>query len=282
MYKLIACDLDETLLNKDKIICERNVQAIRKAEKEYGVKFVPATGRGYTCIDNVLTTLQTKNAKGEYIISNNGGIICENEGFKKLSFHALPFDKANELFTYGMKQNICIQIFTAEDVYAFHLNEDEASWLFMFKPDSVICEEDSIEFLRDVPIAKLLFQNTDMDYLHNLSKEMEHITKECVSVSFSSGRYIELNAIGVDKGLGLSELASHLGIAMEETMAIGDNYNDLEMLKVAGLSVAVANANDVIKEVADYVCVADHNQGGVAEAIEKFVFQRGCSNGFKE
>lgn len=276
MYKLIACDLDETLLNENKMICERNIQAIRKAGQEYGVKFVPATGRGYTCIDEVLTTLQTKNAIGEYIISNNGGIVCENKGFEKLSFHTLGFNKVKELFKFGMQKNVCIQIFTDEDVYAFHLNEDEANWLFMFKPDSIICEEESIEFLRDVPIVKMLFQNTDTEYLDSLAFAMEHITKEHVSVSFSSSRYIELNAIGVDKGLGLSELANHLGIPMEETMAIGDNYNDVEMLKVAGLAVAVANANETIKEVADYVCVDDHNQGGVAEAIEKFIFQEGA------
>ncbi|MEF9967918.1 MAG: HAD-IIB family hydrolase, partial [Longicatena sp.] len=79
MYKLIACDLDETLLNDNKEICERNIKAIQKAEREFGVKFIPATGRGYTCIDNVLKTLQVNNKSGEYTISNNGGVISENK-----------------------------------------------------------------------------------------------------------------------------------------------------------------------------------------------------------
>ena len=62
MYKLIACDLDETLLNTDKEICSRNIEAIKRAERDYGVRFVPATGRGYTCIDNVLHTLDVFDA----------------------------------------------------------------------------------------------------------------------------------------------------------------------------------------------------------------------------
>ena len=129
MYKLIACDLDETLLNTDKEICARNIAAIKRAEREYGVRFVPATGRGYTCIDNVLHTLGVYDAEQEYTISNNGGVVTENKNYRKLSFHELHYEIAERLFAFGIEQDVCIQVFTAEDVYAFHLNEDERSWL---------------------------------------------------------------------------------------------------------------------------------------------------------
>ena len=92
MYKLIACDLDETLLNTDKEICSRNIEAIKRAERDYGVRFVPATGRGYTCIDNVLHTLDVFDASHEYTISNNGGVVTENKNYRKLSFHELSFE----------------------------------------------------------------------------------------------------------------------------------------------------------------------------------------------
>ena len=97
MYKLIACDLDETLLNTDKEICARNIAAIKRAEREYGVRFVPATGRGYTCIDNVLHTLGVYDAEQEYTISNNGGVVTENKNYRKLSFHELPYEIAEKL-----------------------------------------------------------------------------------------------------------------------------------------------------------------------------------------
>lgn len=273
MYKLIACDLDETLLNDDKEICERNRYAIKKAEQIYGVKFVPATGRGYTCIDYVLHTLDTYDKKGEYIISNNGGIICENKGFHELTFHFLPFPIAKKVFAYGIQQNICMQVFTARDVYAYHLNEDEKNWLFTFKADSIIAKEDTIDFLYDTPIAKILFQSLDMEHLHHLADALKDIVCDEVSVSFSSNRYLEINHSGIDKGVGLRELAAHLGIAMADTMAIGDNYNDVAMLQAAGLSIAMSNAPHEIKQMCDYVTQADNNDGGVAEAIETFIFK---------
>ena len=272
MYKLIACDLDETLLNSDKEISERNVRAIKRAEQEYGVKFVPATGRGYTCIQNVLDTLDIDNKEEEYIISGNGSIICENKDFKKLTFHTLPFDKAKQLFTFGIEHGLCIQVFTDQDVYAYQIDDDERDWLFMFKSDAVIMKENTIDFLKDTPIMKILFQRADMEYLKNIAEAMESIL-DGVSISFSSNRYLEMNRAGVDKGLALQELAKHLHIPIEETIAIGDNYNDIGMLKVAGLSIAMANATQEIKEICDYVTIADHNQGGVGEAIEKFIFE---------
>ena len=272
MIKLIACDLDETLLTSDKQITKRTIDAIQCAKLEYGVKFVPATGRGYTCLDDVLNTLDVKNKENEYIISHNGGVICENKDYRKIQFHTLSFEKAKELFEFGLTKDICIQVFTDQDVYAFRLNEEEKRWLLMFKPDSIICNENSIDFLKDEPIVKILFQKVDMPYLFELAKEMEPMTRKEVAVSFSSNRYLELNAIGIDKGLGLLELSRELGIKQEETMAIGDNLNDLEMLQAAGIAVAVANASDVIKEHSDFVTKADHNHDAVAEAIEKFVF----------
>ena len=210
MYKLIACDLDETLLNTDKEICARNIAAIKRAEREYGVRFVPATGRGYTCIDNVLHTLGVYDAEQEYTISNNGGVVTENKNYRKLSFHELPYEIAERLFAFGIEQDVCIQVFTAEDVYAFHLNEDERSWLFSFKPDSIVCEETSLAFLKGTPITKILFQNTDIPYLHTLADQLHALTDQRVAVSFSSNRYLELNPYGVDKGLGLRDLCEHL------------------------------------------------------------------------
>lgn len=272
MYKLIACDLDETLLNDQKEIGEGNVKAIKRAELEYGVKFVPATGRGYTCIDNVLHTLDVYDKAGEYTISNNGGVITENKGYRELTFHELPFDKAKELFAFGMSKDVCVQIFTAKEVYAFHLNPDEEKWLFTFKPDAIVCEETTLDFLENTPIAKMLFQNVDQQYLRVIEKEMRPLTAGVVSTSFSSNRYLELNHSGVDKGLGLHELANYLGIAIEDTIAIGDNYNDVAMLEEAGLSIAVANANEDIKKICHYITKATNNEDAIAEVLEKYIF----------
>lgn len=271
MIRLIACDLDETLLNDEKRIPKYNLDMIKKA-KEKGIVFVPASGRGYTSMDSVLKELEVYDKEQEYTISSNGGIVVENKDYRHISFHCFTFDQAKALFSYGMKQDVCIEVFTDRDVYAFHLNEDERNLLFKFKKDAVECQEDSLDFLKNEPIVKLLFEHTDMNRLYQIADDMKHVTDGTASVSFSSNRYIELNPIGIDKGVGLRELCAYLAIPIEETMAIGDNDNDRQLLLTAGVSVAVANASEDIKCIADHVTRYDHNEGAVGEAIEKFLF----------
>ena len=83
---------------------------------------------------------------------------------------------------------------------------------------------------------------------------------------------MEFNALGVDKGKGLIDLAHKLGIDIKDTIAVGDNYNDMAMLEVAGLSVAATNAVDDVKKACDYTTKANNNEGVVAELIRKFIF----------
>ena len=116
----------------------------------------------------------------------------------------------------------------------------------------------------------MMYQNTNMDYLHELAEGMDFVHDQC-SVSFSSNRYLEFNAKGIDKGRGLKELCDLLNIDIKDTMAIGDNYNDLSMIQEAGIGVCVANGQDILKEHSDYICENDHNHSAVAEAIYRFM-----------
>ena len=100
MYRIIACDLDETLLSSDHSVCKRNLEAIEKARKA-GVKFVPATGRGYHSVDPTLRQLGLMGEKGEYVISFNGGAITENFQNRLLHFEGISFDLARTLYEIG-------------------------------------------------------------------------------------------------------------------------------------------------------------------------------------
>ena len=97
MYKIIACDLDETLLSDDRTISKENIEAIQKA-KELGVKFVPATGRGFNTVGETLKDLGLYDLENEYVISYNGGAITENKGSKLLHFEGISFENASELY----------------------------------------------------------------------------------------------------------------------------------------------------------------------------------------
>lgn len=271
-YQLIACDLDETLLNSEHGICQRNRDLIHKA-RELGVKFVPATGRLYTAVDDVLDMLDLKQKADEYVLSANGGIISENKGHRLLKCESLTFEKVKEIVEFGKDKDVCIQIHTLEGVYLYHLNDDERARVNGQKLKYTVLDNVDIEFMKDFHLIKVLFQSTDIPYLKSLEKQMATIYNQEISVSYSSDRYLEMNKIGVNKGQGLIDLAALLDIPIEATIAVGDHYNDLDMLKVAGLSVAAQNAIDDIKEVCDYTTQANHNEGVVAELIEKFILE---------
>ena len=271
-YKLIACDLDETLLNDEHLVGAKSVAAIKRAREEYGVKFVPATGRGFMQIQPELKELQLYDLEGEYVISFNGGALTENKNNRIIEFKGLEFSKMKEIFEAGLNFDVCIHVYTPDNLYVFNLSESERQRIKNQKLEAVYPEVNSVDFLKDTPISKILYQNVDVPYLMSLEEGLKPITDGHCAVSYSSNRYMEFNALGVDKGQGLIDLANKLGIAIEETIAVGDNYNDMAMLKVAGLSVAANNAVDDVKAACDYTTNANNNEGVVAELIEKFIF----------
>lgn len=271
-YKLIACDLDETLLNDEHLVGAKNVAAIKRAREEYGVKFVPATGRGFMQIQPELKELQLYDLEGEYVISFNGGALTENKNNRIIEFKGLEFSKMKEIFEAGLNFDVCIHVYTPDNLYVFNLSESERQRIKNQKLEAVYPEVNSVDFLKDTPISKILYQNVDVPYLMSLEEGLKPITDGHCAVSYSSNRYMEFNALGVDKGQGLIDLANKLGIAIEETIAVGDNYNDMAMLKVAGLSVAANNAVDDVKAACDYTTNANNNESVVAELIEKFIF----------
>jgi len=130
----------------------------------------------------------------------------------------------------------------------------------------------TLDFLRDQVIVKVLYMNLDRPYLERIRRALGGVVDR-VDVSFSSSRYMEFNARGVNKGVGLMALAERLGVAPHEVMAIGDSLNDRPMIEAAGLGVGVANVADDTRSACDYVCEADNDAGAVGEAIERFVLR---------
>ncbi|MGI6109391.1 MAG: Cof-type HAD-IIB family hydrolase [Eubacteriaceae bacterium] len=268
MYKIIACDLDETLLSTDRHVSRRNVDAIRAAGAR-GVKFVPATGRGYKTVAGTLEELGLYQQPDEYVISFNGGAISENRDDRVLHFEALPFALAEKLYQCGLEYDVCIHVYTREDVYAWNLFPQEKAYLEGRNPIIEITDTD-LQFLKGREIVKILYANTDTAYLRQIAEDLHEVT-DGLDVSYSSGRYIEFNHGGVNKGAGLVRLADMLGVDPGDTIAIGDNFNDLSMIRDAGLGVGVANVADELRSECDYICSADHDHDAIAEVIEKFI-----------
>ncbi|MDM8271108.1 Cof-type HAD-IIB family hydrolase [Thermophilibacter provencensis] len=273
MYRLIASDLDETLLDSSHRIPDR-VRAAIRAARELGARFVPATGRPFNSVDDTLADLELLGAPGEYVLSFNGGVIIENSNASSpLTSCELSPATAGALYEEGVRRGLCMHLYTLEHVYLYNYLPIERSYI-EGRMNIVETHERTLDFLREAgeKTVKLLFMSTSMDELRATERELADLgLTDGLDVVYSSNRYLEFNAPGVNKGSGLLELARRLGISPEETMAIGDSSNDIPMIRAAGLGVAVANATDEAKAAADYVCAADNNAGGVAEAIERFV-----------
>ena len=268
MYKIIVCDLDETLIRMDRTISEQDKNAIAQA-KDRGVKFVPATGRGYGSVDVTLRELGLYDEPGQYVISYNGGAITENRDHKLLHFQGIPFELAEELYRRGLQYDVCVHVYTKDMVYAYNFVEEEIDYLAGRMEVQEIFDK-NIDFLNEQEIVKCLYMNTDYSYLQRIAKDLADITKD-IDVSYSANRYIEFNQKGVNKGEGLRRLAELLNVDMKDTIAIGDNYNDLPMIKAAGLGAGVANTVEAMKGECDYVAKATCDENAVCEVIEKFV-----------
>ncbi|HAW13314.1 MAG: Cof-type HAD-IIB family hydrolase [Bulleidia sp.] len=273
MYKIIACDLDETLISRDRSISKENIEAIQRA-KQAGVRFVPATGRGYNSVRNELKTLGLYDLENEYVISYNGGAITENKDERVLHFQGITFKEAQDLYIRGLSyDHICIHIYTPDQVWVRNFYPEEVEYLACRQPCTEIFGDD-IEFLKEKEIVKAIYMNTDYDYLRKIQSQITDLTMD-LDVSFSSNRYMEFNRKGVSKGKGLHKLADLLGVDIRDTIAIGDNYNDLSMIKEAGLGVGVANTVEAMKKECDYITKADCDHSAIAEVINRFIFNEG-------
>lgn len=269
MYRIMFSDLDETLLVNHHVP-KVNQEAIFKA-REKGLKFVPCTGRAFNMIPEILKEIGTYDQEEEYSLCFNGGLIVENKNNKILHFKGLEFDIAKKIFENARNLDVCVLVFTLDCCYIFHADENEIERKIAQKAKFEVIEDYNLDFLKDEKIAKILYEKRDMDFLKSLETKLPQSIKETCSVAFSSGRYMEMNTKDVDKGYGMRWLVNYLGYDMDETIGIGDNYNDVEMIKTAKLGCAVACANDDIKELAQYVTEKDYDEGAVSEVVEKFI-----------
>ena len=272
MVKLLLSDLDETLL-VDQNVPQASLDAINAARKK-GVKFVVATGRGYQMIPHILKQLGSYDCENEYTICYNGGMIFENKNHRVLHFVDIAYNKVKALLEISNHYDVCVTIFTKYMCYILKPGQGEVERKTIQNSPFEVVEGLDISFLEDEEIAKILFVHQDMNYLRQIHEEIKsEILKLDVCVSFSSNRYMEFNAQGVDKGTGLKWLANHLGIDIEDTMAVGDNLNDFEMIKAARIGVSVQNAVAKLKEVSQYITTKNHDDGAMVEVIHKFILE---------
>ncbi len=261
--RLVALDLDGTLLRSDKTISERTLQTIQTA-RDQGVVVAIATGRMYS----------TARAYGRILglgdmpmVLYAGGLIQTVESGKKLYEKAISVEDAKDVLAIAKEKGWQMQTYI-DDVLRVAVSDH---WVQEYEKktgaNAVICGDDVYQ--PQGPCNKILSRGTHEELLQRKAYIDRQLPGK-LQVLFSEDTFLEIMPIGVNKGTGLQRLADLFGVSIEETMAVGDSQNDIDMLKAAGLSVTMENAHDEIKKIAGYV-TASNDEDGVAQAIEKFV-----------
>lgn len=271
MIKLLAIDMDGTLLNSDKKIPKDNITAIQKAV-EKGVQVVICTGRAQSGVEPYFAELGL-SGEDDYAILNNGCSVHKTSDWSLVDYAKLTSDELVFQTDLVKKYSDIQLVWTSEDKIL--VADEEPSDLVVYDAGLVFATPQTMATKEAIDDNTLIFQAMFMGekpVLDIFQKEAEEILAERFSVVRSQSYIFEAMPKGVTKASALKKLAEKLGVDSSEIMALGDAENDLEMLTYAGLGVAMGNASDEIKSLCKAV-TASNNDAGVARAIEKFILE---------
>ena len=285
MYKLIAIDLDGTLLNSYGQVSEKNRLALKQAQ-ENGAQIVLSSGRSTNSVKNIANDI----GNNKYIICGNGSLIYDLQKEEIIYDKFIDKKKALQIINICEQNSIYYNVYTENMVIAKTLSNN-----VMFyhqenanKPDSkktkINLVENIYEYVQNLEnenILKFTISDTSSIIFNSIIRKLREIKNiDVLDVAHMSRKiikagteevsleyyYTEITSKDVDKWNAIEWLAKELDIKKEEIMAIGDNVNDKLMIENAGLGVAMGNSAPYIKEIADKV-VSNNNEDGVAEAI---------------
>lgn len=268
MSKIIFSDLDGTLLCDDKTISDGNREAICKAT-EAGHSFVIATGRPFESAVQVSDSLGL-NTKGCYIVSYNGGHVYDCYQKKVLMSQQLQMETVRELFARADAAGLYVHTYQHGEILT-KADTEELRWYAKRTNLVASPRADVLDYLTREPNKAIVINLHDHEKLERFRQAQEMWAKGKCRMVFSCAEYLEVVADGVSKQSGISFLADYLGIDTGDTIAVGDETNDVEMIQAAGIGVAVSNANPVVKELADVVTQASNNEDAIAEVIYRYV-----------
>ena len=265
MYKLIAVDMDGTLLNKDKKITDKTLDIIKKA-KEKNKKVVLATGRPLNGIRGYIEHLNLLD-KDDYVITFNGALVQNT--YTKENILDIPLSYEAYVELYKVSQDLDVNIHALTDDSVLTPKDNEFTQIESNINNIPIIESPVEDVDSDTLIVKVMFidEPSKLDYAQ---ANLPEWVREKYTVVRSMPFFLEFMNKKVNKGVGVDAVVKKLGIKQEEVICVGDADNDRAMIEYAGLGVAMGNATDKIKEIADFITLSNE-EDGVAHVIEKFM-----------
>ncbi len=241
-FKLIALDMDGTLLNNQQEISKENRKAIAKAQ-EQGVHVVLSTGRSLLTCREYAQSLQLSS----YLITVNGSEIWDESG-ELVERKLIDASSIEKMWKLTQEHKLNFWAVTTDKVWRDEFPENIAS-------------QEWLKFGYDIP---------DDALREEVLKQIAGISD--FEISNSSLTNLEINALGINKAKGIMTVCERLGISMDEVIAMGDSLNDMAMIEAAGCGIAMGNAQEAVKEAADWVTDTNVNNG-VAKAISHWVLK---------
>lgn len=267
--KLVAIDIDGTLINDQRVVTPKTVAAIKKASAAR-IQVVLCTGRPMTGVAPFLKQLGLADSDQEYVVAFNGGLAQTTKGQVVVNY-TVSFDDYVDILGFATKHDVKSIIETQDYIYT--TNQDispvavhESELVFMPMRYRSL---DQLNIVRDQIVIGKFMMTDDKDKLDRAYQALPTELADRFKIVRSEDYYLEFVNNQAGKGATLEALCDHLKIQSDEVMAIGNAQNDESMIEFAGLGVAMGNSIPSTLAKADVV-VAGNNHDGVAEAIEKY------------
>ena len=276
IIKAIVLDIDGTLLNTGKIISEKTKQALIAAQ-EKGIKVILASGRPTTGMLELAEQLEMTKSEG-FLVSYNGARVTDCLTKEVLFNQAMSIETGQAILEHLKNFDVIPMIdkedyLYVNDVYsgmldlpdgAFNIIEYEARG-GNFK----LSEIDDLAAFATFPINKILIA-AQPEYLQKIAPALHAPFDDIVTAAFSAPFYFEFTDKGIDKAKALNTVFPEMGIHSENIIAFGDGHNDRSIIEYAGIGVAMGNAVDALKEIADDVTLSC-DEDGIAAGLEKYL-----------
>lgn len=265
-YKIIVLDLDGTLTNSKKEISEPTLEALIDIQKR-GYKVAIASGRPTPGITALANQLQL-SYYGGYILSFNGAKIIDCRNNEVIYQKTLPQEVISELYDVAVNSNVGIisydndVIISGSEIDEYIRYESKINGIEIRKAD------DFVKYI-NYPVNKCLMTGKH-DVLLEVQKKLKAKYNSLLNVYFSEPFFLEIMPQNIDKAHSLITLLNTIGIDSNEMICCGDGFNDISMIEIAGLGVAMENAQDVVKEAADFITLSNDNDG-ILHVIKKFM-----------
>jgi len=265
-YKLLAADVDGTLVNDKSVFTPRTLTAIRDAV-DAGVIFAVATGRPM-CAAQELTSLTSKDMP---IIIFNGATVFMSKSRKVLTHEYIDFDLVKEVYEMSIARDIALALWADDHLWATRNCKFVKAYRSLSDAELTIITD--IEALRKQGISKIVWLDTP-EVVARLQTEMNEHFGDKLNCHVSLPQVLEFVGPETSKAKALAEIGRLYGIDRSEMIAVGDGFNDISMIQYAGLGVAVDNAPAGVKNAADYITLSNNDEGE-ADVNEKFILING-------